>query len=1042
MLDRKFRFDLDSETFEKQNPYSLTLRQDGDWKTSNRRLLIVLQTVDGRDLKAEEVLGDRLVYTAFQNAYTYSRKIAQAYAQDKGVPHYALTVANFNAFRHLHMNAARRKEAEAAFADRIHKLIAKIKPTHILFSGDEAIHACYPHIPHPQFKRGWVHKVKEGDREIKVTSTLDFARLLEKNGENANLLGFWCRHLASLQLGKNPHDLSHIKAEPRYIKTLEQFDDLMQRFDEAAECGLDTETKNLSSLHNKIYTMQFAFDKNPEVGYVLSIDHPLAHWTAEDRKYIKAQLRKRFAAKKGPLLVTFNGHMFDLRVIRQTLKIPIMWLKVWEISFGEHELDENLSLLNDVSTMIDESNEKRKKSTFGGLAPLYSSYGNDFYYTAKFSKNERDSAGSTKPTDMGFLMYGSTDVVSLLAMRKEQIRRASFMKIDGKNYKPYFIRHMMYQMSDTAHSLSHMRNDGSAIARKEIKRLLSSESPLLKELDSTQGQLKIYKEVKQANKELLSESGFKAGSLFGSKKENWIFKMTKPAHKKKLFFDILNLEPLSQTETGEGAIDKAFINFYKDKNKIVSLYGDYQAITKLMSTYVKAWYKRLQTNLDEATDACLRADYFLVDTGRLGSSRPNLQQIPSRGKLAKIIKGQFWAMPGYLLVQFDYSAHEVRMWGIAAQDEAVCDTFRMGQKLRQAFIADPSDENRKAVKEKGDVHILNVLRFFKKKVDKNHPLRHAIKAVVFGVLYGKGAETLGEDTKQNDLEVLKTEIAKLYDESLVTKDNKRLVEINRMLEELDVKLTALLDEDRSAYAQDIIDRMFSEFKAGHRWIKKMSKLAEEQFQVYSPNGRVRHLYAAMTGDKRIIGQQVRRGSNAPIQGFASEVGAKASRMILEAYYRNLPRFKEMLGIDKKDWDLRVFAQRAVHDALYFMVPYEMIIPFLHVLQYQSTYGVAQQCKDDFNINFLVEPEIEVDIGARGDSMETWDWSTSNLIDNIKKSVKHAEELGILEGTYDEVLEKVVKPWKSKQVRSYLQDKFPLLNVRDLNDQIRKAVAEV
>lgn len=1044
MLDRKFRFDLESESFSKETPYQLTLKQDANWKTSKRRLLVVFQTVDGRDLKAEEILGDRNVYTAFNNAFKYSRKIAQRYMKDKTLPEFSLTCANFNEFRHLHIkNAQKRKEAEQVFAQRILKLIKKLKPTHILFSGDEAIHSCYPDIKYPQYKRGWVHQIPGSDGEVmKVTSTLDFSRLLENTGEYANLLGFFCRHLAYLQLGKHPHDLSHIKLDPRYISTIEQFDDLMVRFDQAAECAIDTETKNLSSLHNEIYTIQFAFDQNPETGYILPLDHPMVHWSISEKKYIKSQLRKRFAARRGPLILTFNGHMFDLRVIRQALRIPIMWLKVWEISFGEHELDENLSLLNNTVNMVDES-KGRKKSSYGGLAPILCSYGNDHYYTAKFGKGERDSIGSIDIARRKDAQeYMAMDVVCLLGMKNQQLRRASFMDVEGKNFKPYFVRHMTYQMSDEAHTMSHMRNDGSVISKKELRRLMGEASPLVAESKRIEGQLKIYKEVQKANKELLQKSGFKAGSLFGSKRENWIFRMSKPEHKKKLFFDVLGLEAISKTKTGEDAIDKDFIDFYKDKNKIVGLYGEHQAIAKLLSTYVRGWYKRLQINLDEATDAALRADYFLVDTGRLGSSKPNLQQIPSRGKLAKLIKGLFWTRPGYVQIQFDYSAHEVRMWGIAAGDKVICDTFKMGQKLRQAFIANPSDENRKAIKEKGDVHILNVKRFFGKMVDKNHPLRHAIKAVVFGVIYGKGPETLGEDTKQNDLLELKEKIAKLYDESLATKDNKRLVEINAIMEELDIKLTALIEEDKSEYAQDIIDRMFNEFKAGKRWIDKMGKLAEEQYQVFSPNGRVRHLFAAMTGDKRIISKQVRRGSNAPIQGFASEVGAKAARMILEGYYKNLKIFKEQLGIEKSDWDLRVFFERSVHDALYFMVPYEMVLPFIQILQHQATYGVARQTEKDFNMTFPVEPEIEIGVSARGDKGYDWDWAVPNLISNIKLALKDAEEIGMLEGTYEEVLEKVVKPWKSKRTRSYLQEHYPLLGVKDLDSQFKKALAEV
>jgi hypothetical protein len=1041
MLEKSFGFDPPLPAFDRRDPYELILRQCSAWSTSRRRILIVMQSVDGRDLREGEIMGDRATATAVKNAIKYGRKLANPYMGGI-VPEAAYTVANFNAFRHLHLGTGPRREAEAAFADRILKLIRKIKPTHILFSGDEAMHSCFPQVEHPQYKRGWVHDLMLGDLKLKVTSTLDFFRLLEKDGEYANLLGFWCRHFAHLMIGRNPHDLSHVKARVRYVDTIPKFNRLMRRFDETEVCAVDTETRNLSVLFNKLYTIQFAMSHAEDVGYVLSVDHPLAHWTPEERLYIKQELRKRFSAKTGPLLVMFNG-MYDLRVLRQQLKIPIIWLKVWEITFGEHSLDENISALNKVTHMWDTAADDR--SRFGGLRPIYCSYGNDHYFKASFSKNERVNIGSTDPTDKNFLDYAATDVVSLMAMRHQQIKRSSMLEIAGKNYKPYYVRHMLYQMSDTAHQLSHLRNDGSLIQKSYIRFLLSSDGPLRKELKRAQGEFKIYKEVRQANAELLKESGFKAGSLWTRSKAvagNWMFKLTRTPHKAKLFFDILGLEALTKTKTGADAIDKGFVAHYKDKNKIIGLYGEYQALSKLMSTYVKGWYKKFAINLDVAKDHHLRPDYSVwgVVTGRLMSFGPNLQQIPSRGKLAKIIKRMFIANKGYLMIRYDYSAHEVRVWSIASGDKVLAAAFRVGQQLRKDFIQNPTDENRKAIKEKGDIHIQNVLRFFGKLVDKDHPLRDAVKAVVFGVLYGKGAETLGIDTKKGDFDSLKGQISALYDESLLsTTARARVAEINAMLEELDVKLTALIEEDRTDYAQSIIDKMFTEFKAGAAWTQKMQEMAENEYYVYAPNGRRRFLPAAMTGDRRIVAQQVRRGSNAPVQGLASEIGVKASRLIMEAYYDNLKKFKQMLQLKKTDWELRVFFSRIVHDANYFSVPYEMVVPFIHILQYQATYGVTKAYADQFNIKFTVEPEIEIEVAAQDDQSYKWDWSMPHIVEQLKKAVADCEKLGVLEGTPDEVMEKILKPWRSKEMRDLLQAQFPLLGVRNLSSQIRNAV---
>ena len=766
MLESEFRFDP-SFIPEDRDPYGLVLKRDHDWSSSNRRLLVIFQTVDSRDLKERELLSGEVGKT-FKNVFKYARQTANKYT-DNQTPQFSCAVANFHAYKHMHLKGSRRTDAEAQFAERVHLLIKKLKPTHIMVSGDNAMIALYPDIKNVQYKRGWIHNIKgpEGGR-IKVTSSVDFVRLLENHGHASNLLGYFSRHLAYLMLGRNPHDLSQIKLDPRYIKTLEQFDRLMKKFDTAEECAIDTETKNLSVLHNKIYTIQFATNHNPEAGYILAVDHPLAHWNSEERRYIKQQLRARFSAKEGPTLVTFNGYMFDLHVIRQELKIPIIWLKVWEIIFAEHLLDENVSsLLNDISSVVDE--KSGKLSTYGGLSPTLCSYGNDHYLTAKFGKAERGSIGAIDPSTPEACEYMAMDVVSLLHIRTQEIARAAHMEIEGRSYKPYFVRHMMHQMSDAAHAMSHMRQDGSFIDIKYLRHLLSKESPMRAEVKRIEKQMFEYPEVQEANKRLLSTTGFKAGSLFGSKVGkaiNWIFKLSKPDHKKRLFIDVMELEPVSKTKNGDDAIDKDFIAHYKDTNKIVALFGEHQGLTKLISTYVKGWRKILTTNVDAMTDLCLRAAYFIVDTGRLGSNKPNLQQIPSRGKTAKAIKRSMPAMKGLIPIQFDYSAHEVRMWSVASGDTALASVFKVGQALRKEYVANPSEELKKKIKTEGDVHLLNVKRIFNKIVDKSHPLRHAIKAVVFGLLYGKSAKSLGEDTKQNEIEEIREKLSELYNEKL------------------------------------------------------------------------------------------------------------------------------------------------------------------------------------------------------------------------------------------------------------------------------------
>lgn len=993
MLDASFKFKkADKE-------WDLILPIDSKWSKSPQRLLVILQSVDGRDLKAGGLGQDKAVAVVLTSAIKYATAYARKHSK---IPSPTLAISNFQSYRHLHLKDRQAiSEAFSDFRSRTLALIAKLNPTHILFSGD--LNLLYP-MANANNKNGWVHKIDNRS----VTSTLDLARLLEKDGQYANLLGFWCRHLANLLIGKNPFDLSHVKAKPVLVNTIKKFDKLMELWDGSKEVAVDTETKNLSVLHNAIYTIQFAFDGDPTRGFVLPIDHPhdANPFDKKERNYIKRELQKRFGAPKGPLLLTFNG-MFDLRIIRRALKLDIIYLDVWEMTAGEHLLDENISSLASLGIKM------------GGLAAIYCSYGNDHYLRedTAFSKEDRNTTGSLDPADEGFLEYAATDVVSLLAMKEMQIKRSSYEDLSGASYEKYFIRHMIYQMSATAHQLSHLRESGSMIDIKYLRNLMKPDSSLSKVLDELQEEFKTLPPVQRANQELLDSSGFKANSLFGgSTGTQWMFSFTKPPHKAKLFFEVLGLEPVSKTKLGAPAVDKDFINHYKDRNYIVSMFGSFQEASKLLSTYVTGWYKRLRKEIDGSTDSHLRADFkfFDVDTGRLASGNPNLQNIPARGKLAKVIKEMFITPDGQMLIRFDYSAHEVRGWSIVSGDEVLAGAFKAGQALRQKWIKTPTEEIKSELKKKGDLHIQNVYRFFHKWVEKSDPLREAIKGVVFGVIYGKGAATLGHDTKRAELDTIKDKIATAYK----SKDTKGLKELERQFNEL-------LDEDRTEYAQGIVDKMFSEFERGHKWILKMQEMAQKRYYVFSPIGRIRHLYAAMTQDKRIVARQVRRGMNAPIQGFASEIAIKASRLTTVMFYTHAPVIAEMLNEDQR---FTFKANRVVHDASYFTVPFEMVIPFIHILQWTSTYGVAQEYEKQFGLKFTVEPEIEMEIGVKDTLSYKWDWSLPHLKANLEKSVDDGIASGLYSESREEILKKIFAPWRNKKVLKYLDTHFPLLNV--------------
>lgn len=749
MFETAFTYQGDSK-----EDFGVRMFRDAEWKSSKHRLLIILQTVDSQDLKARSLLSGQS-RTVLTNCIKFARKQARTFNED--LPQFTYAVINFNNQKHLHLPRTQKTIKEREFAKRAHELIDKLDPTHVFVSGDQAMAALFPEKEKLIYKRGWVHKFNGR----KYTSSIDLEKLYTSSNKAAqeddavpyaNLLGYFCGHLRNLMVGKLPYNLSSYSAQPRYIDDLEKFDRFFNKLKKAKEIGVDTETKNLSVLRNAIYMIQFALDSSPEVGYLIPLDHPLGPFSADEKRYIKKKLKRFFSDPEGSKELLFFNGPFDLRIIRTCLDIPIIWHKVWEITYGESTLDENLVLASNFG------------APQGGLAATLCRYGNDFYYKAEFGKEDRATSGSTLPTDKGFQLYCATDCCSLLWIKQAQIKYAAHQWIDGKNWQPYFIRHMRYQMSDTAHQMSHLKEDGSDIDKDYIKEMISNRSPLIKEMQTIEAEIRKFKSAQKANKLILERSGIKSGGLFGAP---WALKLSKTAHLRVWFFEVMGLDPVSQTEAGLDSTGKDLLQANMDKKEIEHYYN-YGLASKLMSTYIKGWYKKLVGSIDGMIDFCLRPDYHAnkVVTGRLSSEKPSLQQTPARSALAKYIKRLFIARKGYLQIEFDYSAHEVRIWSVESGDMKLADTFRIGQKLRKQYIKTPTEQGKAELVSKGDIHIINVKRFFGLDVDKKHPLRDAIKAVVFGVLYGKSAQTLGKDINreaqlQDQIEKLEKERAEL-----------------------------------------------------------------------------------------------------------------------------------------------------------------------------------------------------------------------------------------------------------------------------------------
>lgn len=1008
----------------KKGQYRLELPIDNHWDRANQRVLLILETVDSQDLRSGTLLSNRS-RTVVQNLLSYCQKQVKKHGHPRGQ---AFAVLNFNNVKFLDQAKELWPSYRASFAKRVQAGIKQLDPTNVIIFGERAAKAMMPHIEHLEWKRGWVLDEVLGGKKRKVTVSLDLENLYNasrdaqdeeeddaEDGEGdrdtfgkANLLFYVTRNVVNNLCNRHLFDLSYIKPNYKYVDTLDKFKELYAKLKEAECVAVDTETANLTSTCNAIGTIQFAF--STKRGYVLPIDHEQTPFSAEERKFIKKKLRNFFFAKPGVLplkyLITQYG-MFDLRVLREELNMPLIFHDVWEITAAEWLLDENGKYLKDFGV---------KK--VGGLEYIFCSYGNDHYITADFKKDDRSNTALTKLDNKGFLEYGSMDVQSIMGIHKMQRLRASFLDIGDEPYSVAYERLVLKQKSNTAHVISHMVQLGNTIDKLYLAKLKGNESPLLALQDKYRKELNETSEVKKANKIVVRESSTGGGSKGLFNKQPWAFSWTKGGHKIALFFTVMGMKPLTTTPTGLPQVDKRFIEHYSHDNVIVQKYGQLSKLAKLYGTYVKGWWTKLKANPDSAKDNCLRPNYgfFDVVTGRLNSFDPSLQQVPVRSEESKYIKRSFVAPVGYLQIKFDYSAHEVRVWAWSGKDKILAGVFRIGQRLRQLYRVKPSAWLKARIKQQGDIHIINVKFFFGLDVDKEHPLRDAIKKVIFGVIYGKGAKTLARDIGAD-----KTRLKREIDE--LKKDSSK--EARQKLKAAEGRLKEAEERSTKEFAQTLIEKLFSKFRKAGEWLNWAVKQSEEHYYVYSILGMRRNLFGMMTGLKSLMGAMGRRAKNSPIQGTASQVGVTAARLIALELYKAL---EELELLDKKAKYLPTEPRKAVHDALYSETPYKFVLIYLHIVQYVATYGVTEYYAKEFDCRFPIEPEIEIEIGASEDKHFKWDWSEANLEECLKKALTSQKEIGFLKDTVDEAYEQIMWAYKDKRVKKYLDTKYPILGV--------------
>lgn len=179
-----------------------------------------------------------------------------------------------------------------------------------------------------------------------------------------------------------------------------------------------------------------------------------------------------------------------------------------------------------------------------------------------------------------------------------------------------------------------------------------------------------------------------------------------------VLFEKLGLPVIKKTKTGYST-DVKVLEELQGQHPLVDTILQYRVLAKLHSTYLEG----LKPLINKTTGRIhTHFQQTVTVTGRLSSTDPNLQNIPTRTEAGKGIRALFVPGPGYdWLMSCDYSQIELRILAHVAQDPLMLGSFRENQ----------------------DVHARTASEVFGVPLDLvSHEMRSRAKAVNFGIVYG------------------------------------------------------------------------------------------------------------------------------------------------------------------------------------------------------------------------------------------------------------------------------------------------------------------
>ncbi|MBR3133311.1 MAG: DNA polymerase I [Clostridia bacterium] len=178
-----------------------------------------------------------------------------------------------------------------------------------------------------------------------------------------------------------------------------------------------------------------------------------------------------------------------------------------------------------------------------------------------------------------------------------------------------------------------------------------------------------------------------------------------------VLFEDLKLSVIKKTKNGYST-DVETLEKLQGEHRIIEYILEYRQLMKLNSTYVDGMVSYINSKTNRIHSSFHQT---VTATGRISSTDPNLQNIPTRIELGKKLRKVFKPQDGYVYLDADYSQIELRVLAHISKDEAMVEAFN-------------NDE---------DIHTQAASRVFGVPMNEvSKELRSKAKAVNFGIVYG------------------------------------------------------------------------------------------------------------------------------------------------------------------------------------------------------------------------------------------------------------------------------------------------------------------